>query len=98
MTEAVFFDLDGTLADTAPDLAGALNRVRLEQGEVPVDPALFATVDLEWCRRDAVGRFFDHPRRSRYPDLAERFLAFYEQSLCLHTRLFRWHGGVAIAT
>ncbi|MCB1913089.1 MAG: HAD-IA family hydrolase [Zoogloeaceae bacterium] len=88
MTEAVFFDLDGTLADTAPDLAGALNRVRLEQGEVPVDPALLRP----WTSNGVAGMLwagFSITREDpRYPDLAERFLAFYEQSLCLHTRLF----------
>jgi len=32
MPEAVLFDLDGTLADTAPDLIAALERLRLELG------------------------------------------------------------------
>lgn len=32
MPEAVLFDLDGTLADTAPDLIAALERLRMELG------------------------------------------------------------------
>ena len=32
----VFFDLDGTLADTAPDLAAAANRLVMERGQAPV--------------------------------------------------------------
>ena len=33
---AVLFDLDGTFADTAPDMAGALNNLRRQRGLDPV--------------------------------------------------------------
>ena len=36
--QAIFFDLDGTLIDTAPDMGGALNRM-LEKRQRPVVPA-----------------------------------------------------------
>ena len=37
--KAVLFDLDGTLADSASDLAGAINRIRRERGLQPVTVA-----------------------------------------------------------
>ena len=36
MIKAVLFDLDGTFADTAPDLAAALNQVLVEEGQGPL--------------------------------------------------------------
>lgn len=36
---SLIFDLDGTLVDTAPDLAGAMNAVLLKNGRPPVPPA-----------------------------------------------------------
>ncbi len=38
---AVLFDLDGTLLDTAPDLVGALNHLRQEEGLPPVPVSEF---------------------------------------------------------
>ena len=36
MIEAVLFDLDGTLIDTAPDMAAALNNLLIEEGYAPL--------------------------------------------------------------
>lgn len=36
MAGGVFFDLDGTFADTAPDMLSALNRMRAEAGHAPL--------------------------------------------------------------
>ena len=33
---AILFDLDGTLLDTAPDMVGALNALRREEGLAPL--------------------------------------------------------------
>ena len=41
--QAVLFDLDGTLADTAGDLVGALNRLRVQRG-VPPMPLIGAAI------------------------------------------------------
>jgi phosphoglycolate phosphatase len=40
MTRAVLFDLDGTLADTAPDLVAVLNVMLAEHGRPPMPYAI----------------------------------------------------------
>ena len=39
MLEAVLFDLDGTLVDTAPDMARTVNAMRVKRGLEPVPVA-----------------------------------------------------------
>lgn len=88
MLEAVLFDLDGTLADTAPDLGGAANRLRIEEGlpALPL-PALRPHVSqgVRGLLRIAFGLT---PDDETYPELAERLLTHYRARICQETVLF----------
>lgn len=85
---AVLLDLDGTFADTAPDMVTALNRLLARHGREPVP--------LERARRHAsagsrgmlaVG-FSAKPGDTGYAQLREEFLALYAADLCRETRPF----------
>ena len=85
---AVLFDLDGTLADTAGDLAGAVNRVRRDRGlpPVPVDTVReHASGGARGMLGAAMGVTPDDPQ---YPALRDAFLAHYASGLADTTRLF----------
>lgn len=88
MFEAVLFDLDGTLADTAPDLGGAVN-VLLEQEGRPRQALEvlrpYTSQGVRGLLKAGFGIDATHPD---YDDLAQRFLDIYAQRLCLETRLF----------
>lgn len=85
---AVLFDLDGTLADTAPDLAGAINRVRMALGHQPApysDLRPFASAGA----RGLIGAAFGlKPGDEAYEDLRLAFLAQYESNIAAVSTLF----------
>ena len=86
--DAVLFDLDGTLADTAPDLAAALNRVRVDRGLEPVPAARLRSSSSHGARGligAGMGIAPDHPD---YRRLRDAFLAHYESALCIDSTLF----------
>ena len=88
MPEAVLFDLDGTLADTAPDLGAALNQLRLEQGRAPL-PMENLRPHVSSGARGMIGAGLGiTPADAAYADLQQRFLAIYQDALCVGTRLF----------
>ena len=85
---AVFFDLDGTLADTAPDLGGALNELLAESGRPALAHDVFRP-HVSAGTRGMLGVGFGlNPDHAEYPDLASRFLELYSARLCVGTRLF----------
>ncbi|MGI9305231.1 MAG: HAD hydrolase-like protein, partial [Gammaproteobacteria bacterium] len=86
--KTVLFDLDGTLADTAPDMVGALNLLMREQHREPlpfeqarnhVSKGGLALVQLG---------FADEKDEQMLETLRLRFLDIYSENLCIGTRLF----------
>ena len=88
MTRAVLFDLDGTLADTAADLAASLNRL-LKAERRPEKPAAELRCQASRGARAMVqagfGNSLDEEELER---LMSRFLSIYAGHLHDHTRLF----------
>jgi len=85
---AVFFDLDGTFADTAPDLAAAANSLRVERGLEPLPLERLRPMASHGARGllgEALGLT---PQDEVYPALCEAFFRRYEQALCVHTVVF----------
>ncbi|SFB86452.1 phosphoglycolate phosphatase [Marinospirillum celere] len=86
--QAVLFDLDGTLVDTAPDLALALNRLREENG---LEQLPFEKI------RDQVSNggnaliqlgFNVKVGDPDHPSLRQRLLDLYQEKVAEHSRVF----------
>lgn len=85
---AVLFDLDGTLADTAPDLAGALNALLEERRRPPIPVADARPVTSSGARGMLRVGFGIDPGHGEYEALKARFLELYESRICVETQLF----------
>ena len=85
---AVLFDLDGTFADTAPDLGRALNRLRAEQRLEPLPIAIMRAHASSGARGLLKAGFGLTPESEGYNALRDRFLDLYAENLCVETRLF----------
>jgi N-acetyl-D-muramate 6-phosphate phosphatase len=84
---AILFDLDGTLLDTAPDMVGALNALRVEEGRTPLPyDTVRAVVSHGSARLVKLGFAEASPERSL--GLQQRFLEIYRAALSVGTRLF----------
>ena len=84
----MLFDFDGTFADTAPDLAAAVNLMRTARGLQP----LAAQVVRPYASMGARGLLrigFDmSPGAPDYIAMRDEFLDNYARAICVHTRLF----------
>ena len=87
-SRAVLFDFDGTLADTAPDLAAAVNRMRAEQGHEPLPLERLRPFASAGARGLVHAAFGVKPGDAEYDSMRESFLGFYAERVCRETRLF----------
>ena len=85
---AVLFDLDGTLADTAPDLGGALNRLRERRGLPALPISQLRPVASAGARGMLGAGLGMAPGDHDYEAARIEFLSEYEAALDRDTRLF----------
>ena len=89
LCQAVLFDLDGTLADTAPDLAAAVTKMRHERGLEMVPLDALRPLASAGARGLIGGAFGIGPDDHEFASMREEFLANYEADLCIETTLFQ---------
>ena len=85
---AVLFDLDGTLIDSAPDLAGAANELRVAHGLPEMDFALLRPMVGSGARGMLNAAFGIGPADLRFDALRTEFLARYEARILRETQVF----------
>jgi phosphoglycolate phosphatase len=87
-TRAVLFDLDGTFADTAPDLGFALNTQLRLRGRDPLPIEKIRRIASSGARGLLGLGFGLRPGDADYDAMNAELLNLYEANLCRETRLF----------
>jgi phosphoglycolate phosphatase len=85
---AILFDLDGTLADTAPDLAAAVNLLRSVRGLEPTAYEILRPTASAGARGMIGASFGLTPDDEGYLALRDEFFSNYEAAIAVHSRLF----------
>jgi phosphoglycolate phosphatase len=84
----LLFDLDGTLVDSAPDLAGAANDLRAAHGLPPLPYSALRPMVGSGARGMVGVAFGVAPGDDRFDGLKDAFLARYAERLLHETRVF----------
>ncbi len=88
MPSAILFDLDGTLIDTAPDLAFALNTLLKEEGKSTLPYSRIRPVASHGSHALIELGFAITANDPDFPQLQRRFISLYQTYLTRETRLF----------
>jgi len=84
----IFFDLDGTLADTAPDLVAAANQLLIARNLEPKPYELLRPYASAGARGLLEGAFGIYPDHADFPMLRDEFFSNYEKALLVDSKLF----------
>ncbi|MYM40072.1 HAD family hydrolase [Duganella qianjiadongensis] len=85
---AILFDLDGTLADTAPDLAAAVNLLRTERGLEPTAYHVLRPTASAGARGMIGAAFGLTPEDEGFAVLRDGFFANYQAAMAVNSGLF----------
>ena len=88
--DAVLFDLDGTLIDSAPDLGAAADKMRTDRGLAPLPLADYRPMAGAGARGMLGVAFGLKPEHGDYDALKEEFFANYEA--CMTERTYAFDG------
>ena len=86
--KGVFFDLDGTLADTAPDLVAATNQLLIARNLTPKQYAVLRPCASAGARGLIGGAFGIDPEHRDFISLRDEFFENYEKALYINSVLF----------
>ena len=105
--QAVLFDLDGTLIDSAPDLGAAADKMRTDRGMPSLPAELYRPLAGAGARGMLEVAFGATPEHPDYEAMREEFFVNYEQRMTVLTYAFdgvaemlsaiqaqAWHWGV----
>lgn len=85
---AVMFDLDGTLIDSAPDLAGAVNALRIGRGLAALPLSVLRPFASHGAKGLLGAGLGVTPDDDEFESLKDAFLDYYQTHNCVKTALF----------
>jgi len=85
---AILFDLDGTLLDTARDLGNALNHILRKLERPTVDYDIYRNIASDGAKGMLELGFGEELKDLNFADLRQQFLNYYEHNICKDTDYF----------